>query len=372
VLHKFLFVYSEKDGSFPERLLVIRDGHDGRIPDSDQLTGTVEESDEDGLRERLSESYPCPEFRVATAWGNRWKAVRDNYAGLDYEYDSPPRSSTPPPSEATPEEPPSAADGPAPSTHPDEAQALGSLLLATSATATIKALFLLASAFCLVAAAATWTELSAGFSGLNGWILALVSDPVNAAPSLIPPLALVAGLVMLLRFVHYARAKVLVFESGILVRPKNRSVRWTEVEHLWDARRSLRSYGVPLPTGHSLRLEVDGGRPLDIPHRFNEMEDLISLVRTHVEPLLLDRARERLAKGGKLSLGRRLSLTRDHLNLEDLGVAFPLAKLGRFVVRGGTLQIFNTDNRVIYSGSAELFPDVFIISPLLDELKSTT
>ncbi len=87
MLNEYLFVCSNRDGSFPERLRIIRDGQDADIPDADELTGTVNKADVDTLRAQLSQNYPAPEFRVATSWANTWKAVRNNYRGLDYEYD---------------------------------------------------------------------------------------------------------------------------------------------------------------------------------------------------------------------------------------------------------------------------------------------
>jgi len=87
MLNQYLFVTSNRDGSFPERLRIISDEQDTNIPDADELTGSVKKVDVATLKAQLSQSYPAPEFRVATAWANTWKAVQHNYRGLDYEYD---------------------------------------------------------------------------------------------------------------------------------------------------------------------------------------------------------------------------------------------------------------------------------------------
>ena len=89
MLNEYLFVCSNKDGSFPERFRIIRDEEDADIPDTDELTGTVSKVDVNTLTTQLSQKYPAPEFRVGKSWANTWKAVQHNYRGLDYEYDSP-------------------------------------------------------------------------------------------------------------------------------------------------------------------------------------------------------------------------------------------------------------------------------------------
>ncbi len=87
MLNEYLFIYSESDGSFPVCFRVIIDGEDPDVPDSHELTGTVNKSGVEKLKAELSQKYPAPEFRVATSWANTWKAVEHNYGGLDYEYD---------------------------------------------------------------------------------------------------------------------------------------------------------------------------------------------------------------------------------------------------------------------------------------------
>jgi hypothetical protein len=96
-INEYLFVYSEKDGTFPVRLRVVKEQEDTDIPDADKLTGMVDKADVVARRAELEHQYPAPEFRVATSWANRWVAVQNNYAGLDYEYDSPDGGGSGPP-----------------------------------------------------------------------------------------------------------------------------------------------------------------------------------------------------------------------------------------------------------------------------------
>ncbi len=87
MLYQYLFVTSNRGGSFPKRFRIISDEQDTNIPDADDLTGTVNKADVAALTAQLSQDYPPPEYRIATSWANTWSAVQNNYHGLDYEYD---------------------------------------------------------------------------------------------------------------------------------------------------------------------------------------------------------------------------------------------------------------------------------------------
>jgi len=347
-LHEYLFVFSEMDGSFPERLRVVKDANDTDLPDSDELTGTVDKNDIDARRTELARQYPAPEFRVATSWANTWGAVQRNYAGLDYEYDSPDGHGSGPRTDHSP---------------------FGKVLLETSADKNTKIVFLLGALLSFGVAVVLWRELAPHYGSVFGWALTVLHNPVYGAPSLILPLAFVAGVVSLYWFVYYARVRVTVLEQGIELEPGNRFVPWEEVEHVWFAQRALRYSGVALPRRRSLKLQVRGERPIRLPHRFHTMDDLVLTVLEQVQPVILARAEQDLRTGGSAKFGKQITIAPEHLALNDLGVAVPLAKIGRVEVAGGTFQITNADGHVIFSKAVESIPDAAVISSLVTALK---
>jgi hypothetical protein len=351
MLVEYLFVYSEKDGSFPERLRIIRDGQDLDVPDLDELTGTVNKKDVEGRRTNLKEKYPAPKFRVATSWANTWRAVQHNFAGLDYEYNS--RSSAS-----------NRSTVPASGPHP-----LGKVLLETAASRSTKVIFLFGTVMFFGVVAVVWPEFSARFGGLFNWFRALAHNPSWALPAFMVPASLAAGVILLLWFIYYLQVKVTLREHGILFQPGGRSVRWDEVEHLTYAQRRLRVWGIPLPMHQSLSLQMSSQRPLNLPHRFKNMESLVALVREHAEPFVLRRVEERLRAEGSVSFGKQITITSEDLKLNNLGVAIPLSQVNRIAVHGGTFQIFNQDNRVIYSRLVESIPDATVVSDLLAAIR---
>jgi hypothetical protein len=119
----------------------------------------------------------------------------------------------------------------------------------------------------------------------------------------------------------------------------------------------------------SLSLQVSGERPVKLPHRFNMMEYLVSLVCRHVEPLLLDKAIKHIRAEGSASFGKQITVTRENLVLNRLKVSIPLKQVDRIHIRRDTFQIFNLDNRVIFSSLAELIPDATILPALLAEIR---
>jgi len=351
---EYLFVYDGRDGSFPVRLRVIKEGDRSPIvPDLADLTGTVNKADVEDLRTELEQKYPEPGYKVASAHGNKWKAVERNWAGLDYEYDSPksrPKTAGPSKSETAEDD-------------------TGKVLLETSATRKTKVVFLAGTLFFFGAAAVLWPDFTSRFGGLYGWLLTFVHNPLYASPGLIVPIGFVAGIITFFRLLYYLRVKVTVYEHGIHLQPGHRFVRWDEVEHLWSARRRLQSRGVPLPMRQSLRLQISDQRSVKLPHRFNMMEHLVSLVCRHVEPLSLEKVIRQIRKGGSVSFGKQISVDAENLVLKRLYVTVPLDQIDRIQIFGSTFQIFNLDDRVIFSDLAESIPNAAILRALLAEIK---
>ena len=98
------------------------------------------------------------------------------------------------------------------------------------------------------------------------------------------------------------------------------------------------------------------------------MAHLISIVRKHVEPVLLDKAVKRLRAEGSVSFGKHITVTQDNLTLNSLKVSIPLSQVDNISIHGGTFQIVYK-NQVIFSRLVESIPDATIISRLLAEIR---
>jgi hypothetical protein len=153
------------------------------------------------------------------------------------------------------------------------------------------------------------------------------------------------------------------------MQPGNRRVLWGEVEHLWYSHRNRRYFGFPLPENRSLRLCMRDTKPLDLPHRFNKMDHLVSLVRKHVDPILLARAINIFHAQDSFSFGEQVTITRDALILRKRKKSLPLDQVGRITIHGRIFQVTDLKNRVVFSSLAELVPDATIISELLREVR---
>ncbi len=88
-LAKYLFVYDEQTGGFPERWLIVRGGDPSDISEAAELTGTLNKAHLDDMTEQLRWTYPKPRYDVSTASANSWGAIRNNYRGLRDHHEIP-------------------------------------------------------------------------------------------------------------------------------------------------------------------------------------------------------------------------------------------------------------------------------------------
>ena len=168
----------------------------------------------------------------------------------------------------------------------DNATEFGEIVYVARADRVSKMIFLLGGGFSLGTAGVIWPEFSQRFGSLAGWALTLWYNPLFAAPGLIVVVAAAAGIWCLLWFLFYVRVRVEVRRHGIRISPGRSRARWDEVHEIYYARRRLRN----TPERESLQLRTPGGKKINLPHRFQDMDELLSKVRERVEPLLLDRA----------------------------------------------------------------------------------
>jgi hypothetical protein len=371
MLVEYLFVYSEKNHSFPVRLRVIAVGEGPDISDADQLTGSVEKSDVNALMDRLRQKYPSPGFRVAKSWANTWQAVARNYAGLDYDHfsSSPPKKADPAPPKtpasplAQPPQPSTPQQGtPKPTTaqaHSTDTQPVAARMMETAASKGTHVYNFAGVVLFLGGVAVAWPEFAQRYGGLVSWFWTFVYNPGWGIYGIMYPLCIAAGAYALYWFIYYRRIRVIVDSGGIRFHPTGRFVSWNDVEHIRYAQRRMRYTGTPR---QALRLEVLGQKPVNLPHKFDEMERLVSIVREYVEPVVLQKCKDRISDSGSVSFGKQITITPERLELNELGVPVPLDQVGHVVNIGGILQITNEDGHVIFSRAVESIPDAPVIS----------
>ncbi len=247
----------------------------------------------------------------------------------------------------------------------DNATEFGEIVYVARADRVSKMIFLLGGGFCLGTAVLIWPEFSQRFGSLAGWALTLWYNPLFAAPGLIVIVAAAAGIWWLLRFLYYVRVRVEVRRHGIRITPGRSRTRWNEVHELYYARRRLGN----TPERKSLQLRTPGGKKVNLPHRFQEMDRLISIVRKRVEPLLLDRTTRTLELEGSVSFGPLVTITQDGLLLGRRRTTLPFDQIKSCGISGPQFLVLDRAEKLIFARSVELIHNATVIGPLVDKLR---
>jgi hypothetical protein len=248
----------------------------------------------------------------------------------------------------------------------DNASELGEIVYVTRANRASKLIFLLGGVLGLGTSVLIWPEFSQRFGGLASWALTLWYNPLFAAPGLMVILAAAAGMWWLLIFFYYVYVRVEVRRHGIIITPGRSRARWDEVHEIYYARRRRRN----TPERESLQLRTSGGKKVNLPHRFQDMDELISIVRKRVEPLLLDRATHTLELEGHVSFGPLVTITRDGLLLGRRRKTLSFGQIKSCGVRGPQFLVIDRADKLILARAVELIPNATIIGPLVDKLRS--
>jgi len=250
----------------------------------------------------------------------------------------------------------------------NNATELGEVVYVARASLAAKMTFLLGGGFCLATAVLIWPEFSQRFGSLAGWALTLAYNPRFAAPGLVVIVAAVVGIWWLLRFFYYVLVRVEVCQQGIRITPGRSHARWDQVHEIYFARRRLRTDVGRTPERISLQLRTVGGKRVNLPHRFQDMDRLISTIRQRVEPLLLDRATRTLELEGSVSFGPLVTITRDGLLLGRPRRPLPFDTIQRCGISGPQFLVLDQAGKLIFARSVELIPNATVIGPFVDKL----
>jgi len=248
----------------------------------------------------------------------------------------------------------------------DRITEFGEVLYVTRANRASKLIFLLGGVLGLGTAAIIWPEFSQRFGGLASWALTLWYNPRFAAPGLMVILAAAAGVWWLLIFFYYVCIRVEVRQHGIIITPGRRRARWDEVHEIYYARRRLHN----TPEQESLQLRTSRGKKVNLPHRFQDMDQLISIVRKRVEPLLLDRTVHTLELDGSVSFGSLVTITENEIMLGRRRKTLRFDQIKSCGVKGPQFLVIDQADKLIFARAVELIPNATIISPLVDKLRS--
>ena len=248
----------------------------------------------------------------------------------------------------------------------DKASEFGEIIHVARANRASKIIFLLGGVLGLGTSVLIWPEFSQRFGGLASWALTLWYNPLFAAPGLMVILAAAAGMWWLLIFFYYVCVRVEVRRHGIIITPGRSRARWDDVHEIYYARRRLRN----TPERESLQLRTSGGKKVNLPHRFQDMDQLISIVRKRVEPLLLDRATRTLKLEGIVSFGPLVTVNRDGILLGRRHTTLPFDQIKSCGVRGPQFLVIDQADKLIFARAVELIPNATVIGPLVDKLRS--
>ena len=247
----------------------------------------------------------------------------------------------------------------------DNATEFGEIVYVARADRASKMIFLLGGGFSLGTAGVIWPEFSQRFGSLASWALTLWYNPLFAAPGLIVIVAAAAGIWCLLWFLFYVRVRVEVCQHGICITPGRSRARWDEVHEIYYASRRLRN----TPERQSLQLRTSGGKRVNLPHRFQDMDQLISIVRERVEPLLLDKATRTLELERRVSFGPLVTITHDGLMLGRRRTTLPFDQIKSCGVIGPQFRVLDQSKTLIFARLVELIPNATVIGRLVDKLR---
>ncbi len=99
------------------------------------------------------------------------------------------------------------------------------------------------------------------------------------------------------------------------------------------------------------------------------MDQLISIVRRHVEPLLLDRATRTLELERRVSFGPLVTITQDGLLLGRRRTTLPFDQIKSCGISGLQFLVLDQAEKLIFARSVELIPNATVIGPLVDKLR---
>ena len=244
---------------------------------------------------------------------------------------------------------------------------LGALIHRARASNGIKVICLLAGLGALGAAVIVWPEFKMRFGGVMGWLLNLRHNPAFAAPGIMLFVAFGCGIWAFWRFVYYLRVRVEVREYGIRVFPGSRQAIWDDIDEFRYAKRRLRGS----PARESLQLRPRDQKPINLSHRFSEMDELISIVRGRVEPRLIEQALGAIECEGSASFGSLVTVARDRLLLGASARELPFDQAGRCGVSEGQFFVLDRDGGLVFARASEFIPNATIVGVVVDRARNT-
>ena len=83
-IEQYLYIYSKKKGTFPEKWKVVNDNDTSEI--SSKINGHIKKKELDKIRGSLKKRYLDECYVINSSYANSWDAVEKNYPGLFYEH----------------------------------------------------------------------------------------------------------------------------------------------------------------------------------------------------------------------------------------------------------------------------------------------
>jgi hypothetical protein len=331
-LSEYLFVYSHKEDSFPVCLRIVTGGAPSEC-EEDGVTGTITKDKVEKVQAELEQQYSSSCHSIVTDSGLLWAFVQKHYT-----------------------------------------KSLRKDVFETSVNTFTKMFFLFSSIFLLAVVPIMWPDFMSRYGSLTGVFYSiyynLFSNPLSILPCLLFISAPVVGIWLLFQFIYYQRCRVWVDSLGIRLQPGNRKVTWHQVEHIVLSIINPPDVDMDHLEYSRVILTVRDERPINLPHRYRKMAQLIFLIRKHVEPILLDQFLEQFHKRGKLSFGDNVTMTRKGLKLHKEKQSIALNKISRITIKSGNLQVVDLNDRILFSEIVGLIPDAILIPELFQRLKS--
>lgn len=348
-IEQYLFVYNEKDGTFPEKWKVVQDNDTSKVPP--EINGHIKKEQLEGTREVLKKQYPDEHYVVHSAYANSWDAVRHNYRGLFYDHFS---------SENTVKK----------TSKPDLSEHFPFTTKINEATQQGCFFILILFAVGVIKLWNTYLELKS-ISSTFAWLYILIFyQPYSLLSSIHIPIIVGICIYILLRFSYLLLIKINIDHDGLTILPIKRFIRWGEIEDVYIDKLSDEYDKMPL-FGYSLIFITKSGKRYSLSNRFNDVSLMVKLIEHQIKPHIIKRLEKKISQGNFVDFSKNVILTKNNVTFKIAYDIFRIdySDISKVHCDRENLEIYDLENKLVYVEEVKNMKNAIFIEPLIKKLK---
>lgn len=350
-MEQYLFVYDEKEGTFPERWKVDENDSPSDLSSDSELNGHIKKDDLESIRKFLKKKYNDEKYVVSSAYGNCWSAIENNYRGLFYDHfshDSPTTEKT---------------------DNSDTESQLPFSSKINSATQQGSFFILLLVAYGIYWG---WSEylLIKGINGTVSWLYQLLFyQPYHLLTSVHVPIFVAIGIYYLLHFSLLLIRKVTINKDGLLITPMKKFILWNNIKEVYAFNISDKYDEMSL-FGNCLVLMTNDGKRISLSNRFEKLSNMVELINRQIEQPVIDNMLKEIKQNGNFQLSSHLSIGLNGITIysryEQFGIDFE--RILKITVDEGRLKLYNLENKLIYQEEMQSVKNALFVEKLIRKI----